>query len=213
MKVFRNFVVAALAAYCAMASAGPVNVVKVINFTCPICRASEIQDQQIRETVEATGGRLVYAAMPAEEGTYARELYYYGMREKYPKLEQEVRTALYTGAQDMGLPMSDFAQVAVWLEQRLPDSKIDWPQMSSYVSTAEGPKASLGRVGAIVVGAGVSKLPAYVLISDGVIRDLVDIDTSGKGPSFPAMREAIQVRVAKLANPNQPPPKDSPHAD
>jgi hypothetical protein len=198
-----RFVVAALAllAWAHGATAREVSVVKVINFSCAACRASESQDGAIRTAVQATGGRFVFATVPLSAQTYWRELLYYAARERDAALEPQVRQSLYRGAQDMGLPFADVSQVAVWLVQDLPDAQVDWAALARQALESNAPRQALGRAMRLVVSAGVQRVPAYVFVVDGEVAGLLDADTGSRTGSLVELRRSVIERIEQLARP------------
>jgi len=187
------------------AAAREVSVVKVVNFSCSVCRASESQDESIRAAVQATGGRFVLATMPVSADVYWRELMYYAARERDAALEPQVRQSLYRGAQDMGLPFADMPQVAVWLAQDLPDVKVDWAALGEQALSARAPRDALGRAMRLIVSAGVQKLPSYVLIADGELAGLLDPDTGSRTGSLVELRQSVVRRIEELAHASRRP--------
>lgn len=176
-----------------------VSVVKVINFSCAACRASESQDGPIRAAAQATGGRFVFATMPLDANTYWRELLYYAARERDAALEPQVRESLYRGAQDMSLPFADLAQVAVWLAQDLAGANVDWAALAREAAQARAPREALGRAMRLVAMAGVQRVPAYVLVVDGELAGLLDPDTSSRSGSLVELRLRVIERIEELA--------------
>lgn len=181
------------------ANTSAVTVVKVLNFSCPICRASEPQDAQIEEAAAATGGQLVFAPIPSEAGEFAREKVYYAARKFGRHAENRIRAALYRGAQEVNLPFMDVVQVIEWLKDQMPDARIDW---SSLAATARSEETSyaLRKAAMLTTRAGVQRLPAYILVQDNSPVATLDLDTSGKGTSLPLLKDDVIARTGQLAS-------------
>lgn len=176
-----------------------VTVVKVLNFSCPICRASESQDAQIEEAAEATGGKLVFAPIPSEAGEFAREKVYYAARKLGRPAERFIRAALYRGAQDVNLPFMDVVQVIEWLKDQMPESQIDWASLTASARSEETAYA-LRKAAMLTNRAGVQRLPAYILVKDNTPVATLDLDTSGRGTSLPLLKEDVIARTGQLAS-------------
>jgi hypothetical protein len=183
----------------ALAADTPVTVVKILNFSCPICRASETQDAQIEAAAVATGGRMAFAPIPSEAGEFAREKVYYAARKYGRGTEDKVRSALYRGAQDVNLPFMDVPQVIEWLKDQFPDSRIDWASLST-VARSEETAYALRKAATLTSAAGVQQLPAYVLVKDNAPVATLDLNTSGRGASLPLLKEDVVARIGQLAS-------------
>lgn len=186
------------AAFSASAAEKAVSVVKILNFSCPVCRASETQDAAIKEATQATGGRLVYAPMPTEEGTYARERVYYASRSQGSIAESRVRAALYRGSQDLSLPLSDITQVIEFLKDELGASSLNYTLLRQE---AESPAAqeALARAATVTVTAGSRDLPSYVLIQDNAPVATLETTNLSKGTSLLSLRDEVVARVNQLS--------------
>jgi hypothetical protein len=182
-----------------IAQAREVSVVKIVNFSCSVCRASESQDEPIRAAVQASGGQYVLATMPTGETTYWRELMYYAARAQDPALEPLVRESFYRGSQDMGLPFSDMTQVAVWLAQDLPQRRVDWAALGRSAVTEGLARDALGRALRIIVASGAQKLPSYVFVVDGELRGLLDPDTGSRNGSLVELRQSVLQKIDELS--------------
>lgn len=183
----------------AFAAETSVTVVKVLNFSCPICRASENQDASIAAAAAATGGRLVYAPLPSQEGTYAREKVYYAARKYGTSTENQIRSALYRGVQDVNLPFMDVPQVIEWLKDQMPNSHVDWEALASEARGDDAAYA-LRKAAILTKQAGAQLLPAYVLVQDNKPVGTLDLNTSGRGSSLPLLKEDVIARIGQLAS-------------
>lgn len=183
------------AAFSASAAEQAVSVVKVLNFSCPVCRASEVQDAAIKDAVRAAGGQFVYAPMPSEEGTYAREKIYYASRAQ--GAEAQVRAALYRGSQDLSLPLSDFVQVIEFLKDELGPNFLNYDRLRQ---DAESPaaQAALSRAATVAVRGGSHDLPSYVLIQDNTPVATLETTNLSKGSSLLSLRDEVVSRVNQL---------------
>lgn len=195
----RQFIVGlALAAAAVTSFAGDtaVVVVKVINFSCPICRASESQDAPVIVAADQTGGQFVYAPIPAEAGEFAKEKVYYAVRKQGRAAEKRVRESLYRGAQDMNMPYLDVIQVIEWLKDDIPDLDIDWLALTAE---AQGPDAfaALRRAASLTQAAGAQILPSYIVIKNNAPVATLDINTSGKGNSLLSLRDEVIKRIGQ----------------
>jgi hypothetical protein len=187
------------ASFGALAEDKSVVVVKVINFSCPICRASENQDSPISSAAFATAGQFVYAPIPSEEGEYAREKVYYAVRKQGRLAEQRVRESLYRGAQDMNMPFMDVTQVIEWLKDDVTDANIDWVRLAA---DAQGPDAmfSLQKAAQLTRRAGAQALPSYILVQNNAPVATLDTSSAGKGSSLLNLREEVIKRIGQLAS-------------
>jgi CheY-like chemotaxis protein len=200
----RPFLAGLLVAACfgmtasAFAADTAVTVVKVLNFSCPICRASELQDAQIEAAATATGGRFAYAPLPSEAGEYAREKVYYAARKYGRSTENQVRAAIYRGAQDVNMPFMDVAQVIEWLKDQLPNSNIDWASLAADARSQDTAYA-LRKAAMLTSSAGAQLLPAYILVQNNSPVATLDLNTSGRGTSLPLLKEDVIARIGQLA--------------
>lgn len=166
----------------------PISVVKVINFGCPACRASESLDSLIKEEAEKHGGRFAYAAISAED-SIARERVYYAMRSYGSELETRTRQSFYRAVQDLGYPLSDMGQVIVWLQQDFNDSSIDWAAIAQKAETKEITDAAMRAI-RITVKAGAQVTPTYILVQGANVIAVLDVQ-SVAGNSLVSLREAV----------------------
>lgn len=176
-----------------------VDVVKVMSLTCPICRAAEAQDPAIERAVRELGGRFVFAPVPTEEegSSGAKEQVYYASRDLDANTAAAIKSSLYKGAQDMGVPLTDYLQVYTWLSQDLPQLE---PKFVTLFDKAQAPaaKTALQRAVRIASQAGVSALPGYVIMVDGQVTTLLD-PQSVPGNSLLKLRDEVIERVRKLS--------------
>lgn len=199
-NVIGGLVLAAVS-HSALASDKSVVVVKIINFSCSVCRASENQDSPVITAADGTGGQFVYAPVPAEAGEFAREKVYYASRKQGSNTEKRIRESLYRGAQDLNMPFMDVAQVIEWLKDDVPDAGIDFDQLATEAKGAEA-FTSLRKAAALTQRAGALALPSYILVQDNAPVATLDINTSGKGTSLLNLREEVIKRINQLASDN-----------
>ena len=180
------------------AQATPVDVVKIINFSCSVCRASETLDNSIRQTVAATGGHFVPAPMPPDEST-ARERVYYAARDMGgPDSEPIIRASLFKGAQDMQMSLTDVPQTVAWLQDDIGSRvNLNWSQLQE-AANGSAAQASLGKAARLVVSSGAQALPTYILLKQGAIVGTLDPD-SIPNKSLLNLREAVVTAVEKAS--------------
>ncbi|KWT98332.1 MULTISPECIES: hypothetical protein [unclassified Variovorax] len=183
-----------------LASAAPtVDVVKIMSFSCPVCRAAEAQDVAIESAVKAVGGSFVRGPVPvdpAESG--AKERVYYAARGVSPAVADTIKNAIYRGAQDLSIPLGEENQVLVWLQQQLGD--MPEKDLTALFEASRGPrgKGALSRAATLAVSVGVESLPAYVIVVDG--RPVSSVDpTSVPGGSLTRLRDEVISKVKTLA--------------
>lgn len=175
-----------------------IDVVKIMSLSCPVCRAAEAQDKPISQAVESNGGKFVWAPLPTgDELSGAKELVYYASRELGPDMAETVKNSLYRGVQDMVIPLADFLQVYVWMQQ---DVAAQEPQFKALFDAAQAAPArkSLSRAAALATEAGVSSLPAYIVLVDGQVATVVD-PSNVSGGSLTALREEVISRINKFS--------------
>lgn len=179
-----------------------VSVVKIINFSCPFCKSSEAMDEPIRRAVEKTGGKMVYAALPADESSDgSRERAYYAARSLLPEKEPLIRQSLYKGAQDLGYPLATAEQTVDWLSTDLATLKYDWTLVLGAVESSAA-KDAFARAVRLTVKSGAQVLPSYVVVKDGELIRTLDVDSTGG--SYAALREAVLSAVEKAEAPSKP---------
>lgn len=176
-----------------------VSVVKIINFSCPYCRASESMDDPIRKAAEATGGKMVYATLPADESSDgSREKVYYAARSLMPDKEPAIRQSLYKGAQDLGYPLATAEQTIEWLSTDLVSLKYDWTLVASAVRGSVAQEA-YARAVRLTLKSGAQVLPSYVVVKDGELVRTLDVESTGG--SYSALREAVLSAIDKVNTP------------
>lgn len=189
----------ALASCAAFAGDSTVVVVKILNFSCPVCRASEAQDRPVVAAADQTGGQFVYAPIPQEAGEYAKERVYYAVRRQGRNAEARVRESLYKGAQDANQPFLDITQVIEWLKDDVTGSTIDWVQLTADAQSPDS-LAALRRAAILAKRAGSQALPSYVVVQNNAPVATLDINTAGKGNSLIALRDEVIKRVEQSAS-------------
>jgi hypothetical protein len=200
MRLKRFLTAAAMLTTAVSAHAAPVDVVKVLNFSCPVCRASESLDSSIQDAVRATGGRFVPAPIPPDATTDgARERVYYAARDMAPAAEAVLRTSLFKGAQDMQMSLSDVPQTVAWLEDDLNSQvTVNWTQLQEQ---ANGPAArqSLGKAVRLALKSGAQALPTYIVLKQGAIVGTLDPDST-PNKSLLNLRDAVVTAVQKASS-------------
>lgn len=172
-----------------------VSLVKIVNFSCQYCKASEAMDAPIRRAIEAAGGKMVYATMPADESSDgSRELVYYAARALMPANEPLIRASLYKGAQDLGYPLMTVGQTSEWLATDLAEMKYDW-NLVTQAAAAPAAREAYQRAVRLTLKAGVQVLPSYVIVKDGTLVRTLDVDSAGG--SYSALREAVVSAIEK----------------
>jgi hypothetical protein len=179
------------------AAPAQVDVVKIMSFSCPVCRSAEAQDVAISQKVIALGGRFVRAPVPTVEGEGVfKELVYYASRGVSGQMSENVKYALYKGAQDQGISFTDFLQIYVWLQAEIPNNE-DRLQIIFKDAQATAARGSLSRAIHLATSAGVQALPAYLIMADGRVSSVVD-PTTVSGGSLANVREEVLTRVTNL---------------
>ena len=210
MNIFRRAVVSASllaalaaglpgAAHAAAGAKRTVDVVKIMAFSCPVCRAAEAQDPVIERAVQATGGRFVHGPLPtsaAESG--AKERVYYASRSTSPQFASRVADSLYRGLQDLSIPLAELPQVFVYFQQQFPE--LTDQQLSQLFSAAQDKpaKQALSRAAGLAVAVGAASLPTYVIVVDGRPVAALDPESVGGG-SLTVLRDEVIKRVQSYA--------------
>jgi hypothetical protein len=165
------------------ATPAPLHIVKLLNFGCPVCRASEANDPTIEAAARDAGATLSYAPVPISgDAPTSREQVYYAIRPLGPQVEREVRESLYKGAQDAGQVFDTTASVLVWLHNDLPKLKLN----SAAVEKAAADEAPLRRAVRLVMLAHTTSVPDYVFIQDGQVIGSVSPATLPAGETISA---------------------------
>lgn len=174
-----------------LGSAWAADVVKIINFSCPVCRASESLDISIRDAVSASGGHFVPAPIPPDETSGARERVYYASRNQGSQVEELVRRSIYHGVQDLEMPLDDNAQTTSWLEDDLTNGpvKVNFTQLIQDADSADAAQA-LARAARLALRGGVQALPAYLVLKNNQIIAAFDPQSAGSG-SLLNLRDAV----------------------
>ena len=176
----------------------PVNVVKLVSFDCPVCRASELIDGPIKAQVTSGGGQFDFAPLPRGKNE-AREDFYYAMRSLSPDTEQQVRTLLFSGSQDYGYPLMTAAETLDWLKSNLTSPSINWNPILTAVNNGTAHAAVLRAVG-IAIQAGVTVVPTYILIRGNHILDT--LDPNSVGGQLSSLRDAVLTALRKAQSAN-----------
>lgn len=171
-------------------SVQPVDVVKFVLFTCPICRATESIDVPIQAAVSATKGKFVFAPLPMDTDYAGRA--YYAAREVSQSLADKVKDSLFRGQQDMGFDMNEPIRVAVWLQQDL-GSLMESFNMTSLIDAMQSRpvREALSRAGQLASAAGVTNTPSYAFIKGGKLVAMVDPQGVTPTGSVAALRDKV----------------------
>lgn len=180
----------------------PVSVVKVLSFSCPVCRAAEAQDAHIEPAVRAQGGRFVHAPIPDGQGTGARELVYYAARALGPDVERKIRVSLYKGAQDLGYPFNAVSEVLDWLQTDLPALNLDRNALAK-AAAAPAARQALDRAIHLTLRSGAQELPSYLFVRNGEVLATLDLPNSGRA-NLLGLREVVLQRLAVLSTSPSP---------
>lgn len=180
-------------------SGARIDVVKMLSFHCSYSRASEAFDAAIAEAVASTGGKFVWAPLPAhpENTTGIPEMVYYASRDIGYAFSQKVKDALFRGAQDAGLILFDPVQTRTWLESEMPDEA---DKISKAMSLALGDVGSTALRRAIVLAnnAGTQALPHYIILKNSEVVESYDLQHP-KTPTLSALREVVLRRIKELS--------------
>jgi len=196
----RRHVLAALLALAAAPvtlAADKLVVVKVLSFSCNVCKASESQDGFIRGALRAHGGEFVPAPIPMSSQNYSRELAYYAARRQGGEIEPKVRASLYQGAQDYGYPLSNDVQVLDWLRFDL-DEALDHERLAKELRSPET-EAAMKRAVRLALSAGAQSLPTYVLLEGSHIVQTFDPSMAGNPPSLTVLRTQVVQAINERA--------------
>lgn len=179
--------------------ADPVYIVKIINFSCAYCRASESIDPPIIQAVEGTGGKFVYAPLTWGEGqSSTKDLAYYWLKTKYAKSEDNIRDSFYKGSQDFGYLFEDPSQILVFLKQEYAGAfdSLTVEEISNALNSdiAQGRRHKALKLG---VEAGVNAVPAYIFVKNGKAVGLLDRESSSN--NFSALRDAVLKKIDELS--------------
>lgn len=207
----RNFIVSAL--LCTIFGIGsanaqkigqdPIDVVKILSFSCAVCYSTESQDPVIKQKVEEFGGKYIKAPVVSiTEDTGAMAKTYYASRKFAPGIANKVNDSFFKATQVMGIQANDMPQVYAWLQQDL-YATLDEKTLNSLMAAADGPEAntSFGRALIIAKSAGVNSIPAYVFMRNGKFITSIDPAIAPGGPSV--LREAVLKKLDELNTPDK----------
>jgi hypothetical protein len=181
---------AAPAAFSQSAPLEPIDVVKVMSFSCEFCRSAEAQGPLIEKAVRARRGRFVRAPIAATASSPGyREQVYYAARELDESFSERVKLSLYRGTQEALVALEAYVQVYYWLLQDMPEEE---QRLNRLIELAQQPAAAaaLQRAVSLTISAGVERLPTYVMLSRGTIVATLDTSTTG-AKSMAGLREAV----------------------
>lgn len=196
MKLF-IFVLALLISFSSKADEAPINVVKIISFSCNVCRASEAIDPILSTEVRRRGGQFVWAPIPVAESDFlgVKERVYYASRTLDSELSLRVKESMYKASQDVLVPLTTFAQAHSWLTQ---DLLLDSETAQKIINQAQTPEGlvPLRRAFLLVKEGGISAVPSYLLIKNGKILKSFDM-TQSNIKSFSDLRDSILAELYK----------------
>lgn len=180
-----------------------IDVVKIISFGCPLSRASDATDHSLRTFVEDLGGQFVVSPYPVEiEAKSAQEVLslsskervFYASRKKGAVISEKVKSSLFKGSQDMGLPLTTYMDVYTWLNQDIPDYSASFADIFLHAqepATGE----SVKKVAYLAQQSGARSLPAYVVIVDGKILPAMGPDDI-QGGSLTRLRDSVKQSIS-----------------
>lgn len=178
----------------ATAQAEPVYVVEIANFSCGYSRSFDTSVPAVREAVEATGGRFVFAPISFGEGqSQWRDRVYYASRDQGAEAAQSVRKALFYGAQTLQLPLESSAQVIEHLRGTLGETAFEWEVLERRAHAAPTREA-VEQAFALGAANRVDPLPAFLLIVNGEVVEKLDRNDTENDLS--ALRDLVLERVA-----------------
>lgn len=184
------------AAIGASAHAARVDVVKIMNFTCSFCLASEGPDKLVEAAASSTGGRFVRAPVPLESTeSGAKERVYYAARDMSEALAEKVKSSIYKGAQESQVNLDGYVQVYTWLLQDIPEQEASFNEL---FKRAQDPstKAALNRAIALIAKSGVEQVPTYVVLKNGAIDSVYD---TRAGESVQVVRQNLIQKIQQLS--------------
>lgn len=176
-----------------------VDVVKIMSFACPVCRASEAQDHLIERAATATGGRFIRGPVPSLlTETGEKEQVYYASRNISKEFSERLVDLFYKGQQDLSIPLDNITQVYVYLQQQL--ENMDDFQLNALFSAAQQPEAktALTRAASLAYRMGVEDVPSYILVVAGQPAIVHAPNTIGSS-SLSALREEVIKSIATLS--------------
>lgn len=178
------------------------DVVKILNFSCPVCRASENLDESITQVLAEHGGKFVAAPVPSDETSGSKERAYYASRLQGDAVANVVKRSLFKGSQDLQYPLDDLAQTVAWLEDDLTNGtvKVNFSQLAQDSASEEASQA-LYRAARVAVRAGAQALPTYVVLKNNQIVGSFDPQSVGTN-SLIALRDAVIKAVQQADSKN-----------
>lgn len=175
----------------------PVDVVKVLSFSCSFCKESEVHDKSIAHAVREGGGRFVWAPVPThpDDTVGAKERVYYAARDIDQALGEAVKQSLYKGTQDQGQQLFDYLPIYTWLSGDLPAYE---KQLNKVFERARSDEAlrAMQRAIKLALSAGVDAVPCYLLLRAGTVTANYD-RTHPQAPTLSALRELVLGAVRK----------------
>jgi hypothetical protein len=197
LGAFSAGVLTAPAAFAQPARPDTVDVVKILSFSCNLCRASEAQDPLIERIVRARRGKFVRAPIGASADSAGyRERTYYASRDMDEEFSERIKMSLYKGTQDALVSLEAYVQVYYWLLQDMPEEEL---RLNKLIELAQQPQAAaaLQRAVSLTISAGVEKVPTYVFLSRGYVVATLDTSTTGT-TSMAGLREAVLEKLQTL---------------
>lgn len=180
-----------------------IDVVKVVSFGCPVSRASEHLDARIQEELRRYGGKFVFSPFPAEadakdDNSGARERVYFASRAFGPFAEQKIRTSLFKGVQDMGLPLNDYMQVFTWLSRDVPELSTKYADIFRQAQEDKA-RESLSKTAYLAQMSGASALPGYIILVNGEVKTVIGPDDV-PGGALPKVRDLVISTIHKYGD-------------
>jgi hypothetical protein len=178
----------------------PVDVVKIMSFSCSFCLSAESQDPIIETVAKRTKGRFVRAPIPVGgEDDGWRERTYYAARDMDSQLGETVKQSIYRGVQETGVPLNNLTQLYYWFLQDIPKMERHFDKLFELTKGPESQNA-LNRAIQLVRSSGAQLLPTYVLLVSGRIQATLDSSTS-QNTSLSSLREDTIARIEALTIP------------
>lgn len=191
---------------------GPVDVVEVLNFACPHCRAAEAVDGSIKSAVEAQGGKFIWAPIPVlKSDSGEAEIEYYAARDLSPDFAQAFKASMYKGAQDMQIVLQTPMDIYTWTQQDMPNYT---SLLSQMFQVSKDPKYrdSVGKALLLAQQSGVTLLPGYIFVRDNTVVGMVDRATAGSDSPV-VIQRAVLAELKKLTSKEATRPSGSPGAN
>lgn len=161
----------------------PIYVVELAVFTCPHCQALEAATRPLEQRL---GEAFVFApvAAPGAPAYLARA--YYALRDELP--QRRLRAALFLLARDMRFKPGADIEVIEWL--RLRGLPVD-AEKALTAMRGEAVAAAMERARRLAALAGVSAVPAMVVVTGGAVVTSVTKTAAASGAEF--TREVLDV--------------------